>query len=192
MNYADIKKCDVANGPGVRVSLFVSGCTHHCKGCFNPETWSFSYGQPFTKESVETILEALAPDYIKGFTLLGGEPFEPQNQEEEVKLLRRIRQSFPEKSIWCFTGYRFDQDILGVMKQRDPYAMELLSYIDVLVDGEFVEEQKDLSLRFRGSGNQRQILVKESLKKGTIVYWEDGREKQDASQNKEMTKGDGR
>ena len=172
MNYADIKNCDVANGPGVRVTLFVSGCTHHCKGCFNPETWDFQYGQPFTQESIDTILKALEPDYIKGFTLLGGEPFEPQNQEAEVVLLRQIKQKYPEKSIWCFTGYLFDRDILGVMKDRDPYAMEMLSYIDVLVDGEFVEEQKDLSLKFRGSANQRQILVKESLEQGTIVYWE--------------------
>ena len=172
MNYATIKNCDIANGPGVRVSLFVSGCTHHCKGCFNPETWDFQYGQPFTQESIDTILKALEPDYIKGFTLLGGEPFEPQNQEAEVVLLRQIKQKYPEKSIWCFTGYLFDRDILGVMKDRDPYAMEMLSYIDVLVDGEFVEEQKDLSLKFRGSANQRQILVKESLEQGTIVYWE--------------------
>lgn len=172
MNYADIKNCDVANGPGVRVTLFVSGCTHHCKGCFNPETWDFQYGQAFTQESIDTILKALEPDYIKGFTLLGGEPFEPQNQEAEVVLLRQIKQKYPEKSIWCFTGYLFDRDILGVMKDRDPYAMEMLSYIDVLVDGEFVEEQKDLSLKFRGSANQRQILVKESLEQGTIVYWE--------------------
>ena len=114
----------------------------------------------------------MEPDYIKGFTLLGGEPFEPQNQEAEVVLLRQIKQKYPEKSIWCFTGYLFDRDILGVMKDRDPYAMEMLSYIDVLVDGEFVEEQKDLSLKFRGSANQRQILVKESLEQGTIVYWE--------------------
>ena len=172
MNYADIKMFDVANGPGVRTSLFVSGCTHHCKGCFNPETWDFGFGQPFTEKEENKILASLAPEYIKGFTLLGGEPFEPENQQTLVGLLRRIRKEYPEKSIWCFTGYLFDRDILGRMTKESQVTGEMLSYIDVIVDGEFEQEKKDLSLQFRGSSNQRIICVKESLAAGKLVLWD--------------------
>ena len=170
MNYAAIKNCDIANGPGVRVSLFVSGCTHRCPGCFNEIAWDFDYGEPFTEETVETILEMLRPGYIRGLTLLGGEPFEPQNQGPVVALLRRIRQELPEKSIWAFSGYLFDRDILS---GRLGDTREYLSYLDVLVDGPFVQAKKNLSLRFRGSENQRLIDVPASLSAGTVVLWED-------------------
>ncbi len=157
MNYANIKNYDVADGPGVRVSLFVSGCRHHCRGCFNAETWDFDFGQPYTKETEDEILKFLEPDYIQGFTLLGGEPFEPENQVELVGLLRRIRQSFPKKDIWCYTGYLYDVDLVEGGKVFTDVTREMLSYVDVLVDGEFVEAERDLTLRFRGSRNQRII-----------------------------------
>lgn len=171
MNYAEIKKCDVANGPGVRVSLFVSGCTHHCKECFNPETWDFAYGKPFTQETIELILSYLEPDYIKGITLLGGEPFEHVNQQGLLPLVRQIRRKYPEKSIWCFTGYDYEKDILGKMYQEWPETKELLSCLDVLVDGEFMIDKKDLGLVFKGSSNQRTIRVQESLEAGKIILW---------------------
>ena len=170
MNYATIKNCDIANGPGVRVSLFVSGCTHRCKGCFNEVAWDFDYGEPFTEAVMDSILEMLRPSYIRGLTLLGGEPFEPQNQEAVVTLLRKIRQELPEKSIWAFSGYLFDRDILSG-KLGD--CSEYLSYLDVLVDGPFVEAKKNLSLRFRGSENQRLIDVPASLASGEVVLWKD-------------------
>jgi len=170
MNYATIKNCDIANGPGVRVSLFVSGCTHRCPGCFNEVAWDFEYGQPFTEETIETILDMLRPSYIRGLTLLGGEPFEPQNQQGVVELLRRVRRELPEKSIWAFSGYLFDRDILS---GRLGDTSEYLSYLDVLVDGPFIEAQKNLSLRFRGSENQRIIDVPASLKTGEIILWDD-------------------
>ena len=173
MNYATIKECDIANGPGVRVSLFVSGCTHRCPGCFNEVAWDFEYGQPFTEQTIELILTMLKPDYIKGLTLLGGEPFEPQNQPDVVKLLRRVRQVYPEKSIWAFSGYLFDRDILAGRLGPWETTKEFLSYLDVLVDGPFIQAQKDLSLRFRGSRNQRLIDVPESLRRGEIVPWQD-------------------
>ena len=155
MNYGAIKDYDIANGPGVRVSLFVSGCRHHCKGCFNPETWSFQYGEPFTEETEARILEALSPSYIQGFTLLGGEPFEPENQQVLVGLLQKIRATYPTKDIWCYTGYLYDTDLPEGGKVHTDVTDEMLSYIDVLVDGEFVEAQKDITLVFRGSSNQR-------------------------------------
>ena len=170
MNYATIKNCDIANGPGVRVSLFVSGCTHRCPGCFNEVAWDFDYGQPFTEETIETILEMLRPSYIKGLTLLGGEPFEPQNQADVVKLLRRIRKELPEKSIWAFSGYLFEKDMLS---GRIGDLSEYLGYLDVLVDGPFVQAKKNLSLRFRGSENQRIIDVKASLAAGETILWDD-------------------
>lgn len=170
MNYATIKNCDIANGPGVRVSLFVSGCTHHCPGCFNEVAWDFNYGQPFTEETIEAILDMLRPSYIRGLTLLGGEPFEPQNQNAVVQLLRRVRAELPQKSIWAFSGYLFDQDILS---GRLGDTAEYVSYLDVLVDGPFIVSKKNLSLRFRGSDNQRLIDVKASLASGQIVLWED-------------------
>lgn len=172
MNYAEIKKCDVANGPGVRVSLFVSGCTHHCPECFNQETWDFQYGKPFTQDTVDELLEALAPDYIKGLTLLGGEPLERVNQQGLLPLLRQVRKKLPDKNIWCFTGYDYEKDILGRMVKEWEETKELLSYIDIIVDGEFKIEQKDLGLVFKGSSNQRTIRVPESLKAGEIVYWD--------------------
>ena len=170
MNYAAIKNCDIANGPGVRVSLFVSGCTHRCPGCFNEVAWDFAYGHPFTQETVESILDMLRPSYIRGLTLLGGEPFEPRNQGAVVDLLRQVKKQYPEKSIWAFTGFLFDRDILsGKLGDTEEY----LSYLDVLVDGPFVQERKNLSLRFRGSENQRIIDVPASLAAGKIVLWQD-------------------
>ena len=174
MNYADIKQYDVANGPGVRVSVFVSGCTHHCKGCFNPETWDFQYGKPFTEETAALVLEYLEPEYIKGLTLLGGEPFEHVNQQGLLPLVRAVRQRYPQKDIWCFTGYDFDKDILGRMVLEWEETREFLSFIDVLVDGEFMIDKKDLGLAFKGSSNQRTILVQESLKNDRISLWEQG------------------
>ena len=172
MYYADIKKIDVANGPGVRVSLFVSGCTHHCKGCFNQEAWDFHYGQPYTQETEDEIIQALSPSYIAGLTLLGGEPFEPQNQAALLPLLRRVRRELPEKSIWAFSGYTLDTDILtGKLGDWD-ITREILSYLDVLVDGEFVQEKKDISLRFRGSSNQRLIDLPKTLAADSVVWWE--------------------
>ena len=170
MNYATIKNCDIANGPGVRVSLFVSGCTHHCPGCFNEVAWDFDYGQPFTQQTIDSVLDMLRPDYIRGLTLLGGEPFGPQNQEPVVELLRQVKQQLPEKSIWAFSGYLFDKDMLS---GRLGDLGEYLSYLDVLVDGRFVESKKNLSLRFRGSENQRLIDVPASLRSGTVVLWQD-------------------
>lgn len=173
MNYASIKNCDIANGPGVRVSLFVSGCTHHCKGCFNEIAWDFNHGQPFTQETIDSILEMLSPDYVRGLTLLGGEPFEPQNQPAIVELLRQVKAKYPQKSIWSFSGYRFDQDILPGRVGDPEITREFLSYLDVLVDGPFIEAKKNLSLRFRGSENQRLIDVPASLEQGAVVLWED-------------------
>ena len=173
MNYAVIKNCDIANGPGVRVSLFVSGCTHRCPGCFNAEAWDFDYGTSFTQQTIDEILEMMKPSHIKGLTLLGGEPFEPQNQPEIVKLLRQIKEKYPEKSIWAFSGYLFDEDILQGRLGPWEITEEYLGYLDVLVDGPFVMEKKDLNLRFRGSSNQRLIDVPASLQEKRVVLWED-------------------
>ena len=173
MNYATIKNCDIANGPGVRVSLFVSGCTHHCRGCFNEIAWDFNYGQPFTQQTIDQILEMLKPAYIKGITLLGGEPFEPQNQPALVELLRQIKAAYPEKTVWAYSGYLFDKHILPGKLGDPAVTRELISYLDVLVDGPFILEQKNLSLRFRGSSNQRLIHVPASLERGEVVLWED-------------------
>ena len=165
MNYADIKKVDVANGPGVRVSLFVSGCTHRCEACFNPETWDFSYGSPFGEEEIEKILALLAPDHIRGLSLLGGEPFEPDNQSAVLDLVRRVRKELPGKSIWCYSGYLFEELADGKVGE---HSRELLEGLDVLVDGPFVLAEKDLGLRFRGSSNQRIIDVPVSLETGEV------------------------
>ncbi|MDE7181966.1 MAG: anaerobic ribonucleoside-triphosphate reductase activating protein [Clostridia bacterium] len=173
MNYAKIKKYDIANGPGVRVSLYVSGCRNHCKNCFNPETWDFCYGEPFTKEVEDEIIEAMKPDYIKGFTLLGGDPFEPENAEALAPFLIRLRSKYPKKSFWCFTGYDYEADILTGKKVNIDTALKILNCLDVLVDGKFVEELKDLNLLFRGSSNQRIILLKPSLKKDEVVLWDE-------------------
>ena len=173
MNYATIKNCDIANGPGVRVSLFVSGCTHRCKGCFNEVAWDFAYGRPFTQETIDDILKMLEPEHIAGITLLGGEPFEPQNQPALLELLRQIKAKMPEKSIWAFSGYLFEKDILAGRLGPKEVTEEFISYLDVLVDGPFVLEKRDLMLRFRGSSNQRLIDVKASMESGTTVLWND-------------------
>jgi anaerobic ribonucleoside-triphosphate reductase activating protein len=173
MNYATIKYNDIANGPGVRTSLFVSGCTHHCKGCFNEVAWDFNYGLEFTKEVMDEIVKSLEPDYITGITLLGGEPFEHVNQIGLLPLLREIKAKYPDKSIWCFSGYLFDKQILQEMVPKWPETKEMISYIDVLVDGKFVLELKDLMLKYRGSSNQRLIDVKKSLKANEVILWED-------------------
>ncbi len=172
MNYAAIKTHDVANGPGVRVSLFVSGCTHHCKGCFNPETWDFAYGEPYTAETEQRVLDACAPDYIRGLSLLGGEPFEPENQKALLPLLRRFKERFPYKSVWCYSGYDYEHDMLSGHLGDWEVTKEMLSLIDVLVDGEFHLEEKDLNLRFRGSANQRVIDVPKSLKYDQVLLWD--------------------
>ena len=169
MNYSAIKTHDVANGIGVRVSLFVSGCTHHCKDCFNAETWDFAFGDPFGDAQVQQILEALKPDYIKGFSLLGGEPFEPQNQHVLAPLLKKIKQAYPNKTIWCYSGYLLDTELLSKSRARCEVTDEMLSCIDILVDGEFVAEKKDFNLRFRGSSNQRIIDVPATLQAGKVV-----------------------
>ena len=173
MHYGTIKNCDIANGPGVRVSLFVSGCTHRCPGCFNEVAWDFNYGKPFTEDTADEIILLLKPDYIQGITILGGEPFEPQNQEVLVGLLRRIKEIYPQKSIWVFSGYLFDRDILSGRLGDWKITQEYISYIDVLVDGPFIQEKKNLSLRFRGSENQRLIDVPASLECNEIVLWQD-------------------
>ena len=178
MHYATIKNYDIANGPGVRVSLFVSGCTHRCPGCFNEVAWDFEYGEVFTQETIDEILAMLKPDFIQGLTLLGVEPFEPQNQPEIVNLLRQVKAAYPKKSIWAFSGYLFDKDILSGRLGPWEITREYLSYLDVLVDGPFIEAKKNLMLRFRGSENQRLIDVPASLKENKIVLWQDwhGRE----------------
>ena len=184
MYYGEIKKCDIANGPGVRVSLFVSGCTHHCKGCFNVETWDFNGGKEFTNSDLkyildninkteEQILKLLEPSYISGLTVLGGEPMEYMNQEALLPFLEKVKERFPEKTIWCFTGYVFEKDILNRMIPKWKYTKKMLEQIDYLVDGPFVEAKKDITLRFRGSSNQRIIDVKKSLETGEVVLWEE-------------------
>lgn len=173
MNYATIKWYDISNGPGVRVSLYVSGCRNHCKNCFNPETWDFKYGEPFTEDIENKIIDGLKPDYIKGFTLLGGDPFEPENQKVLAPFLEKLRKIYPNKSFWAFTGYDYERDLLtGKLGDVDT-VMRILGCLDVLVDGKFVEELKDLNLRFRGSSNQRIILLKPSLKEDKIVLWDE-------------------
>ncbi len=172
MNVANIKYYDISNGPGVRVSLYVSGCRNHCKGCFNPETWDFDYGEPFTEETEDKITEALKPDYIQGFTLLGGDPFEPENAKVLAPFMKRLRAAYPEKSFWCFTGYDFERDLLTGKQANADDVMAILETLDVLVDGRFVENLKDLNLRFKGSSNQRTILVKQSLETDDVVLWD--------------------
>lgn len=167
MNYAAIKNNDIANGDGVRVSLFVSGCSHHCKGCFNKETWDFNYGEPFTTEIENQIIEMLKAEHIKGLTILGGEPMEVPNQQALLPFLQRIRKEFgSKKDIWCYTGYTLETDLLSPSRVNVKETQPLLSLIDVLVDGEFIEEKKDISLKFRGSSNQRIIDLSSTLKMG--------------------------
>ena len=172
MNYGEIKNCDIANGEGVRVSLFVSGCTHHCKNCFNAQTWDFSFGSPFTKETEDMNLNLLAPGYINGLSLLGGEPFEPDNQRALLPFLKRVRAAYPDKTIWCYSGYTLESDLLSESRARCEVTDEMLSCIDVLVDGEFIEEQKNISLAFRGSENQRVINVPKTLASGSLVWYD--------------------
>lgn len=178
MNYAEIKYFDIANGSGVRVSLFVSGCTHRCKNCFNSMAWDFNYGKPFTDEVKGEILKECEKPHIKGLSLLGGEPFEPENQPELVSVLKLFKEKYPQKDVWCYSGYTYEQ-IIGVRESRcrTEFTDEMLSYIDVLVDGKFVEELYDLTLRFRGSSNQRLIDMNKTRKLGKIVLWEDGARK---------------
>ncbi len=172
MNYAEIKNFDIANGPGVRVSLFVSGCNHRCKGCFNEIAWDFGYGKEFTSKTEDLLLSYLGNPAISGLTLLGGEPMEPVNQKALLPFIRRVKELYPDKSIWCFTGFLFDKDILDSMCKKLPETRELISYFDVMVDGKFEEDLKDISLVFRGSSNQRIIQVKESIESGEIVLWD--------------------
>ncbi len=171
MHYGQIKNCDIANGEGVRVTLFVSGCTNRCEGCFQPETWDFNYGKPFTKETEDEILAMLKPDYINGLTLLGGEPFEPQNQRVLLPFIKRVREAYPQKNIWAFTGFTLDKLQTQSPHPRCEVTDEMLSLIDVLVDGKFILAQKNIRLRFRGSENQRLIDLPASLKSGEVVLW---------------------
>ncbi len=173
MYYGEIKNCDIANGIGVRVTLFVSGCTNRCKGCFQPQTWDFKYGKPYTKETEDYIIELLRPSYITGLTLLGGEPFEPSNQQELVKLLCRVKDEMPTKNVWTFTGFTLES-----LRENEPHPRcevtdEMLSLIDVLVDGRFEEDKKDISLRFRGSSNQRLIDMNKTRESGKIILWDE-------------------
>ena len=172
MNYCNIKYYDIADGEGVRTTLFVSGCTNRCKGCFQPETWDFSYGEPFTREVEDRILESLAPYYIEGLTLLGGEPLEPSNQAALLPFLRRVRERYPEKNIWCFTGFVWEDDLCTGGRKHTPFTDELLSLIDILVDGPYIEDQHNITLQFRGSENQRVIDMKKTLQEGRVVIWE--------------------
>ena len=171
MNYGTIKEYDIANGQGVRISLFVSGCTNHCPYCFQPETWDFDYGQPYTKETEKKILDFLQNDFIQGLSLLGGDPFEFSNQEVLVQLCRKAKEKYPQKDIWAWTGFLLDQDLLDGGKRHREVTDELLSYIDVLVDGPFIQEKKNIQLAFRGSENQRVIDVKKSLAQKEIVLY---------------------
>lgn len=171
MNYADIKRIDVANGEGVRVSVFVSGCNHHCKGCFNECAWDFNYGNKFTEKQEEEVLQDLDHDYISGLTLLGGEPLEPANQAGLLPLVKKAKEKFPDKKIWCYTGFDFEKDVVGKMAKQSDTTKELLKYIDVIVDGKFEEDKKDLKLKFRGSSNQRILDVQESLKENKPVEY---------------------
>ena len=173
MHYGELKKCDIANGIGVRVTLFVSGCTNRCEGCFQPQTWDFCYGKPFTEDTEAEIFAELDKSYVDGLTLLGGEPFEPKNQPTLVGLLRRVKEKYPRKTVWCFTGFRLGEELLQKGSYpRTEYTDEMLSYIDILVDGRFVLAQKDISLQFRGSRNQRIIDMNRTRETGEITLWD--------------------
>ncbi|NLU25397.1 MAG: anaerobic ribonucleoside-triphosphate reductase activating protein [Clostridiales bacterium] len=172
MYYGEIKTCDIANGSGVRVTLFVSGCTNHCENCFQKQTWDFTYGKPFTDDAKDLIFQELDKPYINGLTVLGGEPFEPENQRALLPFLKELRHRYPEKNIWCFTGFRLHDELLqDGSHPRCEVTDELLSCIDILVDGRFIEAQKDISLQFRGSRNQRIIDLKKTLSSGRITLW---------------------
>lgn len=172
MHYADIKKADIANGLGVRVSVFVSGCHHQCKNCFNKEAWDFNYGKEFTQKEIDKVLEELDHPYVAGLSLLGGEPLEYINQQGLLPLVKQVKERFPDKNIWCYTGYTFETDIMDHMYKSWKETPELLSYIDVMVDGKFVEEKKNAKLRFRGSSNQRILDVPKSVREKKAVLFE--------------------
>ena len=172
MHYCNIKNCDIANGIGVRVSLFVSGCRNHCKNCFQPETWAFDYGEEFTVETEEKLLKMLAPSYIKGLTVLGGEPMEPENQKALLPFLRRVKAAYPDKTIWLYSGFTFEEMHDPASRAHTDCTDGILSLLDVLVDGRFVEEKKNISLRFRGSENQRLIDVPATLARGSVTPWD--------------------
>ena len=174
MHVANIKTCDIANGPGVRTSLFVSGCAHHCPGCFNAVAWDFAYGEPYTERTEQQILDSLEPDFIDGLSLLGGEPMEPENQETVLSLVKRLRTEMPGKTVWCYSGFTLEE-LTGRIPSRcrAPHTDELLELLDVLVDGKFEEAKKDISLRFRGSSNQRLLDMPASLREGRPVLWRD-------------------
>ena len=173
MNYANIKYCDIANGEGVRTTLFVSGCTRRCENCFNKVAWSFDYGEPFDKEIRNKLLESLAPGYISGLSVLGGEPFEPSNQRGLVGFLHDVKVLYPNKNIWCYTGYVYENDLMRPGTVRCEETDEMLSYIDVLVDGPYVEALHDITLRFRGSSNQRIIDLNKTRAAGRVILWKD-------------------
>lgn len=170
MHYATIKECDIANGPGVRVSVFVSGCNHHCKGCFNEIAWNFEYGNEFTEETINKILKDLDKDYIEGLSLLGGEPLEHANQRGLLPLVKKVKERFPEKNIWCYTGFDYEKDVMGNMYKNWDETKELINNIDVIVDGKFEQELKNPSLKFRGSSNQRVIDVPKSIKEDKVIW----------------------
>ena len=172
MNYCNIKFNDIADGEGVRTTLFVSGCTNRCKGCFQPETWDFGYGKPFDEAAEEQILESLAPYYIDGLTLLGGEPFEPSNQAALLPFVSKVKARYPEKTVWAFTGFVYDRDLVEGGRKHNAFTDRLLSLIDILVDGPYIEEQRSLMLQFRGSENQRVIDMKKTLAAGRVVIWD--------------------
>lgn len=173
MHYGEIKKNDIANGYGVRVSLFVSGCRNACENCFNKQTWAFDFGKPFTEKTKAEILSLLAPDFVAGLSLLGGEPFEPENQAELLSLVKAVKKAYPEKDIWCFTGFRLEQLLgkEGCCRAVTESTLPLLQSIDILVDGRYVEALRDISLQFRGSANQRVIDLKKTLKSGCVEIW---------------------
>lgn len=173
MNYAEIKYCDIANGVGVRTTLFVSGCRHHCEGCFNPAQWDFAAGEPFTAEVEDKIIQSLEPAYVTGLTILGGEPMEQENQAALLPFLRRVKERFPNKGIWLYSGFTWEQLAQGPSRAYGQTVPQILALLDVLVDGPFVLAKKDISLRFRGSSNQRLIDVPASLTAGEVVLWED-------------------
>ena len=170
MNYATIKECDVANGPGVRVSVFVSGCNHHGKGCFNQIAWDFEYGEKFTEDTINKVIKDLDHEYIEGLSLLGGEPLEYSNQKGLLPLIKKVKEKFPNKTIWCYTGFDFEKDVMGKMYKTWDETKELISNIDVIVDGKFEQELKNPSLKFRGSENQRLIDVKKSINQNEIIW----------------------
>ena len=170
--YGNIKKTDIADGPGVRVSLFVSGCRNRCKECFQPETWAFDYGRPFTEETEKEILSALSPEFISGLTVLGGEPLEPENQQTLLPFLKKVKKQFPDKTVWLYSGFTFEELFSDSCRACTPEIKEILTFSDVLVDGRFMHDKKNLRLKFRGSSNQRLIDLKTTLEKGKVTLWE--------------------